>query len=149
MPCSIVRLFHCVHTAIKSFIAVAAGIFLIVFGLNMLNVLPSVRVKVPRLNKALVVWRRKFAGNPTMVGLLNGLMIACGPLQAVYILAAGTGSMIEGANLLFMFGLGTLPVMLGFGALASKLGTVMKHIIKRRCHHCNFRYYHVAPRHDT
>ena len=115
---------------LKATIAVAAGIFLILFGLNMLNVLPSVRVKVPRLNKALVVWRRKFAGNPTMVGLLNGLMIACGPLQAVYILAAGTGSMIEGASLLFMFGLGTLPVMLGFGALASKLGIVMKHIIK-------------------
>ena len=42
-------------------------------------------------------------------------MIACGPLQAIYVMAAGTGSAIEGAKSLFVFGAGTLPVMLGFG----------------------------------
>ena len=31
-----------------------------------------------------------------MIGLLNGLMIACGPLQAMYVMAAGTGSAVEG-----------------------------------------------------
>lgn len=62
------------------------------------------------------------------MGLLNGLMIACGPLQAIYILAAGTGSPLEGAKLLFIFALGTLPVMIGFGYLT----TVVSHKITAR-----------------
>jgi hypothetical protein len=56
---------------------------------------------------------------------MNGLMIACGPLQAIYIMAAGTGSMIEGAKVLFVFGLGTLPAMLGFGYFASFISNSM------------------------
>jgi plastocyanin len=63
------------------------------------------------------------------IGLLNGLMIACGPLQAIYIMAAGTGSMIEGAKLLFVFALGTLPVMLSFGYITSFLGSKATHQI--------------------
>ena len=42
-----------------------------------------------------------------ITGLLNGLFIACGPLQAMYIYAAGTGSFFGGATSLFAFGLGT------------------------------------------
>jgi len=64
-----------------------------------------------------------------MIGLLNGLMIACGPLQAIYIMAAGTGSMLEGAKLLFIFALGTLPVMLGFGYFASFVSSKLTHKI--------------------
>jgi hypothetical protein len=56
-------------------------------------------------------------------------MIACGPLQAIYIMAAGTGSMFEGAKLLFIFGLGTLPVLLGFGYLTSFLSGKATHKI--------------------
>lgn len=92
-----------------------AGVFLILFGLNMFGFLPQVRFKTPSfINK-----RLGKNNSPLSIGLLNGLMIACGPLQAIYIMAAGTGSMIEGAKLLFIFGLGTLPVMLGFGYFAS------------------------------
>ena len=56
-------------------------------------------------------------------------MIACGPLQALYIMAAGTGSMVEGAKILFVFALGTLPVMLGFGYFASFISGKMTHKI--------------------
>ena len=59
--------------------------------------------------------------SPLVTGLLNGLFIACGPLQAMYLYAAGTGSMFAGAISLAAFGLGTLPVMLGFGTLISKI----------------------------
>ncbi len=62
---------------------------------------------------------KKHSNNPLVIGLLNGLMIACGPLQAIYIMAAGTGSMVEGAKMLFVFGVGTLPVLLGFGYFTS------------------------------
>ncbi len=48
-------------------------------------------------------------------------MIACGPLQAMYIYAAATGDFFQGALSLAVFGLGTLPVLLGFGVVASMI----------------------------
>lgn len=104
---------------------IGAGIFLLLFGLSSLHIFPILnrfRLKTPdfimkRLGKAY----RSQQNHPFFIGLLNGLMIICGPLQAMYILAAGTGSPLEGATLLFFFGLGTLPMMLGFGLLASAL----------------------------
>lgn len=105
---------------------IIAGLFLVVFGLNMLNIFPALR-KVRLTTPEFI---NKFLGkhkdsSPLKMGLMNGLMIACGPLQAIYIMAAGTGSAIEGAKLLFVFGLGTLPVMLGFGYLTSFISSKM------------------------
>ncbi|NOX71209.1 MAG: hypothetical protein GXO64_00735, partial [Candidatus Micrarchaeota archaeon] len=67
--------------------------------------------------------------SPLVVGLLNGLFIACGPLQALYIYAAGTGSPVQGATALLAFGLGTLPFLLGFGMFASFISRKMAHNI--------------------
>ena len=110
---------------------IISGIFLLLFGLKMLNIFPALR----RLSIAPTSLDR-FVGkesstqtSPMIIGLLNGLMIACGPLQAVYVMAAGTGSMVEGAKLLFIFALGTLPVMLGFGYLTSFISSKMTHKI--------------------
>jgi sulfite exporter TauE/SafE len=113
---------------IRGLAGIAAGVFLLLFGLATLNLFPSLsrfRIKTPgfvmrRLGQAL----RKY-NHPFAIGLLNGLMIICGPLQAMYIMAAGTGSPVEGAKLLFVYGLGTLPVMMGFGVLTSALSRQM------------------------
>ena len=99
-----------------------AGLFLILYGLKMLNIFPALRklnIKTPKFLWKFVGKKKKQHSNPLIIGLLNGLMIACGPLQAIYIMAAGTGSMIEGAKLLFIFGIGTLPVMITFGYFVS------------------------------
>ncbi len=111
---------------------VIAGLFLIIFGLNMLNVFPwlrKIRIKTPEFVSKFVGKETRKHSNPLIIGLLNGLMIACGPLQAIYIMAAGTGSMIEGAKLLFVFALGTLPVMLGFGFVTSFISKKATHKI--------------------
>ncbi len=99
-----------------------AGLFLILYGLKMLNLFPALRklnIKTPKFIWKFVKKEKKQHNNPLIIGLLNGLMIACGPLQAIYIMAAGTGSMIEGAKLLFVFGIGTLPAMITFGYFVS------------------------------
>lgn len=105
-----------------------AGVFLLLFGLSSLRLLPVSRDlqfrAPPFLMKHLGGLLRR-ASSPFVIGLLNGLMIICGPLQAMYILAAGTGSPVEGAKMLFFFGLGTLPLMMGFGFLASALSAQM------------------------
>ncbi len=103
---------------------IAAGIFLLLFGLSTLNLFPSLsrfRIKIPGFVMRRLGQAYRQNSNPFAIGLLNGLMIICGPLQAMYIMAAGTGTPVEGAKLLFVFGLGTLPVMLGFGVLTSAL----------------------------
>ncbi|WP_051331396.1 sulfite exporter TauE/SafE family protein [Methylocaldum szegediense] len=106
----------------RGYAAIAAGIFLILFGLNMLDWFKSlrrIRSRVPAFLNRFVYGKTQHSKSPFLIGLLNGLMIACGPLQAMYIMAAGTGSFVEGAKLLFIFGLGTLPILLGFGVLTS------------------------------
>jgi uncharacterized protein len=111
---------------------IVAGLFLVIFGLNMLNIIPGlrkIRIKTPSFINKFVSKETQKQKSPLVIGLLNGLMIACGPLQAIYIMAAGTGSMLEGAKILFIFGIGTLPVMLGFGFLATLISNKATHKI--------------------
>jgi len=105
-------------------VGIAAGVFLILFGLHMLNVFPALRhfqFKTPAFVMRFVGKEYRKHRNPFVIGLLNGLMIICGPLQAMYVMAAGSGSWSAGATILFFFGLGTLPMLLGFGFLTSLL----------------------------
>lgn len=120
---------------LRGLAGIGAGIFLIIFGLNMLNVFPVLRkiqIKLPAaLSWALTGKQARSRGRPFVIGLLNGGMIACGPLQAMYVMAAGTGSAIEGAKMLFTFGVGTLPVLLSFGFLTSLISASATHQLLR------------------
>lgn len=105
-------------------VGIAAGGFLILYGLHMLeafSVLRHFQLKTPEFWVRLVGKEYRKHSNPFIIGLLNGLMIICGPLQAMYIMAAGTGSWVDGGTILFFFGLGTLPLLMGFGMLTSLL----------------------------
>lgn len=105
-------------------VGVAAGFFLILFGLHMLEVFPALshfQFKAPAFVMRFVGKEYRKHSNPFIIGLLNGLMIICGPLQAMYVMAAGAGSWSEGATILFFFGIGTLPLLMGFGFLTSLL----------------------------
>ena len=104
----------------------AAGVFLVLFGLSTLKVLAPLnrfQLRTPGFVMRFIGGALRRNPPPFVIGLLNGLMIICGPLQAMYIMAAGTGSPVEGAKMLFVFGLGTLPLMMGFGFLASALSS--------------------------
>lgn len=107
---------------LRSLAAGMAGGFLIIYGLSMLDAFSGLRrfhIRLPRFFERSLAKKRKKSSNPFAIGLLNGLIIACGPLQAMYILAAGTGDPLQGAKLLFVFALGTLPIMFAFGYLTS------------------------------
>lgn len=107
---------------IRGTVGIAAGVFLMLFGLHMLHIWPRLnrfQIKTPRFLTRFVGTQYKKHSNPFIIGLLNGLLIVCGPLQAMYVMAMGTGSPVEGGKLLFVFGLGTLPVLLSFGMLTS------------------------------
>ncbi len=108
--------------AAKGIVAIASGVFMVIMGLNMLNVFPWLRRLNPRMPRIFGSTIRNNNGRygPFYVGLLNGLM-PCGPLQAMQIYALGTGSFAAGAVSMFLFSLGTVPLMFGFGAISSVL----------------------------
>lgn len=106
----------------QGLVGIAAGIFLILFGLHMLNAFAGLRhfyIRPPALLTRLVSRGYRKPRHPLVIGLLNGLMVICGPLQAMYVMAAGSGGWIEGGRIMFLFGLGTLPLLMGFGFLTS------------------------------
>ncbi|MFH0936116.1 MAG: sulfite exporter TauE/SafE family protein [Candidatus Woesearchaeota archaeon] len=118
---------------LKSAIAILAGIFMIFFALSMLglNFFRKFQFNPKFLTRISMKQYKGYYKGPLTTGLLNGLMIACGPLQAMYLYAAATGSITKGALSLFVFGLGTLPVMLGFGSVATLISkNATKKILK-------------------
>lgn len=105
----------------SALVSLLAGVFMVIMGLNMLNLFPWLRRLNPHMPKifAKSIYNHKKNG-PFVVGLFNGLM-PCGPLQAMQLYALGTGSFITGALSMFMFSLGTVPLLFAFGALGSML----------------------------
>ncbi len=114
--------------AAKGIVAIASGVFMVIMGLNMLNVFPALRKLNPRMPKVFTKKLHEDSQNrgPLYVGLFNGLM-PCGPLQAMQIYALGTGSIWAGALSMFLFSLGTVPLMFGFGAISSILSSKFTH----------------------
>lgn len=106
----------------KGLVAVFAGVFMIIMGLNMLNIFPWLRRFNIRMPKFLTrgINDQKKSNSPLYVGLLNGLM-PCGPLQAMQLYALSTGDPIKGALSMFLFSLGTAPLMFGFGTISTLL----------------------------
>ncbi len=110
---------------VRGLIAAVAGLFMLLFGLNMLGLV----ARLPSASRLLPTSIRKgFASfgaalrkrGPFAVGLLNGLM-PCGPLQTMQLYALGTGSALAGALSMFIFSAGTVPLMLVFGLAATLL----------------------------
>lgn len=101
-----------------------AGVFMVIMGINMLGIFPWLRKLQPRMPK---IFARKVntgkarSKSPLIVGLLNGLM-PCGPLQSMQIVALASGNPLAGALSMFMFSMGTVPLMLGLGSIVSALG---------------------------
>lgn len=112
----------------RGIVAVIAGLFMVIMGLNMLDVFPWLKKITPRISGRFFRKMQSGRGNrgPFYVGLLNGLM-PCGPLQAMQLYALGTGSFAAGALSMFLFSMGTVPLMFGFGALSSMLSKRFTH----------------------
>ncbi len=105
-------------------IIILSGILMLIVGINMLNIFPFLRKFNPTIPRFLrkKVNKEKSGKGPFIVGLLNGLM-PCGPLQAMQIYALTTGSAISGALSMFIFSIGTVPLMFILGLLSSVLNS--------------------------
>jgi sulfite exporter TauE/SafE/copper chaperone CopZ len=108
----------------RGVVQLIAGIFMVIMGLNMLNVFPWLRRLNPRMPKIFADYIHAFSEKsgasktPLYVGLLNGFM-PCGPLQAMQLYAMSSGGFVSGAMSMFFFSVGTVPLMLGLSVLSS------------------------------
>jgi sulfite exporter TauE/SafE/plastocyanin domain-containing protein/copper chaperone CopZ len=114
--------------AAKGLVVIIGGVFMVIIGINMLDIFPwlrKLRISTPKFfgNK---IYNNAGKRGPFYIGLLNGLM-PCGPLQTMQLYALGTGSFWAGAIAMFLFSLGTVPLMFGFGALSSFLSSKFTH----------------------
>lgn len=112
----------------KGIVQLAAGVFMVIMGLNMLDIFPWLRrlnLRMPKIF-AKKINEQKRSKSPLYVGLLNGLM-PCGPLQSMQLYALSTGSPVKGAVSMLLFSLGTVPLMFGLGALSSFLSRKFTH----------------------
>lgn len=107
-----------ISITLKAALQLFAAIFMIIMGFNMsgFKLFRKINLKLP-WSKCSIKKRPK---TPFLVGILNGLM-PCGPLQTMQLYALGTGSVSKGALSMFLFALGTLPLMFTFGALSGLL----------------------------
>lgn len=104
----------------RGVVALLAGVFMIIMGLNMLNLFPWLKKFNLHMPKFIVGNIQGKNNGPFIVGLINGFM-PCGPLQAMQLYALSTGDPIKGAISMFLFSIGTVPLMFSFGALSSLL----------------------------
>jgi sulfite exporter TauE/SafE/plastocyanin domain-containing protein len=121
-----------------------AGIFMLVMGINMLGLFPVLRRIVPRMPKIFsqkinslvsspspIPSPRSPVPSPLLVGFLNGFM-PCGPLQAMQLYALSTGSPVRGGISMFLFCLGTIPLMFALGAVSGILSGSKGQVFSRR-----------------
>ena len=103
---------------VKAGLQIFAGVFMVIMGLNMagFSFFRKFNIKLPWSSCSI----KNKPKTPFLVGLLNGLM-PCGPLQTMQLYALGTGSATKGALSMLLFSLGTVPLMLTFGALSGLL----------------------------
>ncbi len=115
---------------LKAILLALAAVGMLLMGLSMLGWLPW--WLTPRMPKFLSsrVGKSGAGKGPLVIGLLNGFM-PCGPLQAMQLYALATGSVLTGALSMFLFSLGTVPLMLGAGALFSVLKGKFAYVIQR------------------
>ena len=107
------------------FLIISAGIIMFILGLKMTEVFPRLSgggFMLPKsisrlfgLNHEVKEYSHKGA---TITGALT-FFLPCGFTQAMQVYAISTGSFSQGAIIMFLFTLGTMPGLLGIGGLTS------------------------------
>lgn len=110
--------------ALTGVLTVVIAVFMLLLAVDMLQLFPG-KNWVPRMPKKISQWMYRLAENrkpwvPLALGALT-FFVPCGFTQAMQLYALTTGNFWDGALTMGVFALGTLPALLGVGALASSL----------------------------
>jgi hypothetical protein len=119
---------------IQNIVAIAAGIMMVAMGIVIASRAGSMawieKHNFPVLRLASRVRSSSSSFRYYPLGLLLGLL-PCGLSYTVFIASAGTGGFLPGTATALLFGLGTLPALLLFGAAMTSLGAALRNRIYR------------------
>ncbi|MBI5037682.1 MAG: sulfite exporter TauE/SafE family protein [Candidatus Kerfeldbacteria bacterium] len=109
---------------------IIAALFMIAAAMNLLNVHPIFRYIMFQPPRFMQRWVRNSARGqsfftPIMVGALT-IFVPCGVTQAMEVLAITSGNPVQGALILGVFVLGTVPLFGGIGLITAKLGELWR-----------------------
>lgn len=112
----------------KALVPLISGIVMLLMGLDILiglRFVKKIKMKMPRLfsNKL-----GSGSGGPFLVGMLTALL-PCGPLQIAQAYALGTGNVFFGALSMFVFALGTSPLLFALGAFSTYINRKFMRIL--------------------
>ncbi len=113
-----------INYVVQNIIILIASIFMLIMSLSMLGII-TIDSKIKKCRCFKIKTK-----NPFIIGILNGFM-PCGPLQAMQIYALSTASIFYGAISMFLFCLGTIPLMLFFGSFINLCKGKAKVIINK------------------
>ena len=114
-----------INYVVQNIIILIASIFMLIMSLSMLGII-TLSGKLKNCKRFSKIKTK----NPLIIGILNGFM-PCGPLQAMQIYALSTASIFYGAISMFLFCLGTIPLMLFFGSFINLCKGKAKVIINK------------------
>ncbi|MGN0385375.1 MAG: sulfite exporter TauE/SafE family protein [Lachnospiraceae bacterium] len=97
------------------------AIVMLIVGLGMTGIISIRQISLCNINFK--------TRNAFLLGVINGFM-PCGPLAAMQLYALSLANPLLGGLAMFLFGLGTVPLMLGFGSLQN-LFTKHKMIVQK------------------
>lgn len=115
---------------LRGAVILVVGFAMIIMAFSMLGILSPLKSLSFHFSGKLYsrIIKRVNGNSSLLIGLLNGFM-PCGPLQSMQLYALSTGSVFNGALSMFLFSLGTVPLMFGFGFVASKLNRQYKKVM--------------------
>jgi hypothetical protein len=114
----------------QGLLMIAAGFAVVVLGLGLLGVLPfaqPARCRLPSGSVAVAAPGPHELVTPLLAGIGNGL-VPCSLVFSVAIKASGLASPLDAGALMLVFGLGTVPTMLGVSLLGGALGNAARGI---------------------
>lgn len=107
-----------VSPIINGFLTIFIGVIILILGLRLLDIFPSINKLDFSLPK--IFGRKIKSDKPFLLGALT-FFLPCGFTQAMQIYALASGSFFSGGLIMSLFALGTVPGLLGLGGLTSVL----------------------------
>jgi uncharacterized protein len=110
-----------IKASVKGNIFIVIGALMAIRALQMMHIIPRFEKTPFTLPQSCALpknIRDRFVAKPLIIGLLTGLM-PCGSLQSMQLYALGTGSLLRGAAVMFVFSAGTVPLMLILGGVST------------------------------
>ena len=120
---------------VNGVLTIAASAVMILLGLQMLHLLPSLTRFLPTMPKAFGHYIHDFAerdanGGAFVLGAAT-FFLPCGFTQALQLYVLAKGSLTVGALTMLAFALGTLPALLSLSAMSSfATGSLQRHFLK-------------------